>query len=301
MRKSFKGHLAMLVANSIWGFTTPMAKIVLSVGSVTFLSLTSVRLLGAAVVFWIASIFTKREKVNARDLFLILMASIFGIVFAQGAFMKGLSMTSPIDASIMTTTTPIFTLIISAIYLKEEITSLKIGGILLGAFGAILLIISGKQHIDSGSVIGNCLCMLAQLSFSIYLVMFKGLIDRFSPVTLMKWIFTFAFLCWIPFSYNAVINVNYPALSYKIYFYLGAIIFGGTFFSYLLISVGQHSLRPSVVGMYNYIQPVVASGVAVFWGMDTFDLIKFIAVFLVFTGVYLVNKGKLKIYPAYSE
>ena len=291
----------MLIANSIWGLTTPMAKVVLLFGSITFLSLTSFRLFGAAILFWVASLFTKKEKVNFHDLTLLFLASLFCIVFSQGSFMMGLSMTSPIDASIMTTTTPIFTLIISAIYLKEEITWIKIAGIFLGAAGAILLILSGKESISSGSVLGNCLCMFAQLSFSIYLVMFKGLIDRFTPVTLMKWIFTFAFLCFIPFSFHSVESVTYSTLTHRIYFYIAAIVLGGTFLSYLLVSVGQHVLRPSVVGMYNYIQPIVAAVVTVLWGMDTFGLTKTLAVIMVFSGVFMVNKGKLKIYPSYSE
>jgi drug/metabolite transporter (DMT)-like permease len=294
MSKSPKGHIAMLAANSVWGLTTPMAKIVLLFESISFLSLTSLRLLGAAIAFWIASLFTKKEKVNLHDLKLLFFASLFGVVFNQGSFMMGLTLTSPIDASIITTTTPIFTLIIAAFYLKEEITWIKTAGIALGAGGALLLILSGKATISASSVLGNSLCMLAQLSFSIYLVMFKGLIDRFSPITLMKWIFTFAFFCFIPLSFHSVEAVNYHTLPLRIYLYMAAVIFGGTFLTYLLVSVGQHNLKPSMVGMYNYVQPVVASVVAVVWGMDTFGLTKTIAVVLVFTGVFLVNKGNFK-------
>lgn len=293
MSKNPKGHVAMLTANSIWGLTTPMAKIILLFESISFLSLTSLRLLGAAIAFWIASFFTKKEKVNSRDLRLLLFASLFGIVFNQGSFMMGLTLTSPIDASIITTTTPIFTLIIAAFYLKEKLTWIKTAGIVLGAGGALLLILSGKTNFSGGSVAGNFLCLLAQLSFSIYLVMFKGLIDRFTPVTLMKWIFTFAFICFIPFSFRSVEAVNYGILTQRIYLYLFAIIFGGTFLSYLFVSVGQHILKPSTVGMYNYVQPVVASIVAVLWGLDTFGLTKTIAVVLVFTGVFLVNRERL--------
>jgi drug/metabolite transporter (DMT)-like permease len=206
--------------------------------------------------------------------------------------MMGLTLTSPIDASIITTTTPIFTLIIAAFYLKEKITWIKTAGIVLGAGGALLLILSGKTNISGGNVAGNLLCLLAQLSFSIYLVMFKGLIDRFTPVTLMKWIFTFAFICFIPFSFRSVEAVNYHLLPQRIYLYLFAVIFGGTFLSYLFVSVGQHILKPSAVSMYNYVQPVIASIVAVLWGLDTFGPTKTIAVALVFTGVFLVNKEK---------
>lgn len=291
-----RGHLAMLTANTMWGLMSPVAKAVLLFGPVSYLSLTSFRMAGAAVVFWIASLFTKREPINRHDLFLLFWASLFAIVFNQGSFIMGVSMTSPVDASIITTTTPIFTMIISAIYLKESISWKRVLGIMIAVSGALLLILNshhaatGNSHPASG-VWGDLLCLLAQLSFSIYFVMFSGLTDRYSPVTLMKWMFTFATLCCVPVSYTHLVRIDYAALPLGIFLGIAFIVLGGTFLSYLLIPVGQRILRPTVASMYNYFQPMIAALLAVLWGMDSFGIVKSLAVLMIFSGVFLVTQS----------
>ena len=160
-------------------------------------------MLGAAIVFWIASIFTRKEHVPHEDLKHLFFAALFGIVFNQGTYIFGVSQTSPIDATIVATSTPIITMIIAAFYLKEPITGTKILGIFVGAAGALTLILSGQQAAVTGNgsnnVWGDILCLIAQCSFSIYVVVYKGLIGRYSPVTLMKWMFTYSAICTIPF------------------------------------------------------------------------------------------------------
>jgi drug/metabolite transporter (DMT)-like permease len=290
----YTGHVAMLTANLMWGFMAPVSKAVLISGFVGYLSLTSFRVAGAAIVFWIASFFLKKEKVNRRDLALLFLASLFAIVLNQGTFVMGVSMTSPIDASIVTTTTPIITLIISAFYLKEVVTWKKASGIALGATGALLLILSG-HHAVSGSrnsnIAGDLLCLFAQCSFSVYLVMFRNIIHRYSPVTLMKWMFTFASVFCIPVSFYELSAIPYNMLPMSIGLDIAFIVLGGTFFSYLLIPVGQKNLPPTVTSMYNYVQPVVASIVSILWGMGTFSVVKGFAVALVFSGVFMVTRN----------
>ena len=108
-------------------------------------------MVGAAIAFWIASLFTKREHVKSEDLMLLFFAALFGIVLNQGSFIFGLSLTSPIDASIVTTTTPIVTMIVAAIYLKEPVTNKKVLGIFVGAMGALTLILSSHHAPGTGS------------------------------------------------------------------------------------------------------------------------------------------------------
>lgn len=288
-----KGHLAMLGANILWGLASPIGKSVLQQGEVGSLALATFRMLGAAIVFWLASLFTKREHVAHKDLLMLFFASLLGIVFNQGAFTVGLGLTSPVNASIITTTTPIVTMIIAAIYLHEPVTGKKVLGIFLGALGAMLLILGSKHGGGrSSNIWGDLLCLLAQVSFSCYFVFFKGLISRYSPVTLMKWMFTYASICTIPFTYGQISVIDFPVLPVAVYAGIAYMVLGGTFFSYLLVPVGQRILRPTVACMYNYIQPIVASAVAVIWGMDTFGIAKGIAVVLVFAGVYMVTRSK---------
>lgn len=287
----------MLTANIMWGLMSPIAKKVLSSGLVDSISLTTFRMVGAAVLFWIASCFTKREEVSPKDMVKLFFAALLGIVLNQGSFIMGVSLTSPINASIVTTTSPIITMIIAAIYLKEPVTGKKISGIFVGASGALLLILGSRQTMEgssAGNVWGDLLCLLAQFSYSFYFVMFKGLIGRYSPVTLMKWMFMYASLCAIPFSYNHITAIPVSSLTPDIYAEIAFVIVGGTFITFFLVPVGQKLLRPTVAIMYNYMQPIVASAVAVFWGMDTFGLMKTLAIVLVFAGVYIVTQSKSK-------
>lgn len=288
----------MLVANILWGCMSPSSKIILSSGFINALSLTTFRMLGAAVVFWITSFFTPKEHVSHEDLRKLFFAALFGIVFNQGTFIFGVSLTSPIDATIVATTTPIITMIIAAFYLKEPVTGKKILGIFVGAMGALLLILSGQQALSGGNqtsnVWGDLLCLAAQCSFSIYIVVYKGLISRYSPVTLMKWMFTYSTLCTIPFSYTSIAGIDFAGLPLTIYLNIAVVVLGGTFFAYLLVPVGQRILRPTVATMYNYVQPIVASIITVAVGLDSFGILKSIAIVLVFVGVYIVTQSKSK-------
>ena len=175
--KNLYGHLFALTANVMWGLMAPIGKSALQEFSA--LSVTTFRMVGAAAAFWLLSIFCKQEQVNHRDMLRIFFASLFALVFNQGVFIFGLSMTSPIDASIVTTTLPIVTMIVAAIYLKEPITNKKVLGIFVGAMGALILIMSSQAGSNgNGSLIGDLLCLTAQISFSIYLTVFKGLTQR---------------------------------------------------------------------------------------------------------------------------
>ena len=181
MDKNIQGHLFALTANILWGLMAPIGKSALAEFSA--LSVTTFRMVGAAACFWLLSLFCKREQVDHRDMLKIFFAALFALVFNQGVYIFGLSMTSPIDASIVTTTLPIVTMIVAAIYLKEPVTNKKVLGIFVGAMGAFILIMSSQTTgAGNGSLIGDLLCLLAQISFSIYLTVFKGL----SPVLLPR-------------------------------------------------------------------------------------------------------------------
>lgn len=288
------GHAAMFGANAMWGIMSPVAKMVMAAGVISPMVMTDFRILGAAILFWIFSFFRKREPVSWKDLGLFFLASQIAIVFNQGSFIFGVSMTSPIDASIITTSLPILTLVIAAFYLKEPVTGKKITGIIFGATGAILLVMSGQQLTsgNASNIWGDLLCLTAQLCFSIYLVFFRGLINRYSPITIMKWMFTGSTLSVLPFTYGKILAIDWMAIEWRTIAGIAFVVVGGTFISYLLVSIGQKRLRPTVVSMYNYIQPIAAAIVAILWGMDSFTLLKIIAVIFIFSGVYLVTQSK---------
>ncbi|MCC8187010.1 MAG: DMT family transporter [Bacteroides sp.] len=290
--KSLKGHAAMLAANVLWGLNAPIGKSVLGVFSA--LSVTTFRMVGAAVAFWILSLFLPREHIDHKDMLKLFFAALFGVVFNQGMFVFGLSLTSPIDASIVTTTTPIITMIVAALYLKEPVTHKKVTGIFVGAMGALILILSSQTDAGgkSGSILGDILCLVAQLSFAIYLTVFRGLISRYSPVTISKWLFIYASLCYLPFSYRDIASIDFQSIPWPLWAQIGYVVLGATFLSYICMMTGQKLLRPTIVSMYNYVQPIVASIVTVALGMDVFGWQKGVAIGLAFLGVYIVTQSK---------
>ena len=283
----------MFIAALLWGLNAPISKAVMV--SVTALSLTSYRMIGGAICFWIASLFIKKEKIERKDMLRMFFAALLGVVFNQGLFVFGLSRTSPINAAMVTTMLPIITMGVAAIYLKEPITGKKAGGVLMGAAGALLLIFSASSASSgTGSVIGDICCLVSQISVAIYLTLYKDLFVKYSPITVSKWMFTFATICFLPFSFTNVISIDYPSLSYQTITGICFVVFGATFIAYLGMQMAQKVLRPTVVSMYNYLQPIVAAIVAVSLGMDTFGWQKWIAVAFVFGGVYIVTQSKSK-------
>ncbi|WP_373799552.1 DMT family transporter [Bacteroides heparinolyticus] len=291
MKKNIQGHLFALSANILWGLMAPIGKSALTEFSP--LSVTTFRMVGAAACFWLLSLFCKREQVDHRDLLKMFFAALFALVFNQGVYIFGLSMTSPINASIVTTTLPIVTMVVAAIYLKEPVTNKKVLGIFVGALGALILITSSRAAANgNGSIFGDLLCLAAQISFSIYLTVFKGLSQRYSPITLNKWMFVYASICYIPFSYRDVAAIEWSGISASALLQVGYVVVGGSFLAYIFIMSAQRLLRPTVVSMYNYMQPIVASTVAIILGLGVFSPEKGVAIALVFLGVYIVPQSK---------
>jgi len=257
------------------------------------MALTFLRFSGGLVLFWLASFFMKSEKVSSKDKFLLAVASFFALVLNQIPFFYGLSLTSPIDASIVVTMLPIATMLLSAIILREPITQLKVIGVLVGASGALLVVFSSHQvEGGQGNMLGNLIVFLAVISFGLYLTLFKNLISRYHPVTVMKWMFLFATVFGLPFCYKAVAATDVTLFSSTDWLSIGFVVVFATFFGYLLIPIGQKTLRPTTLSMYNYMQPVVASLVAIVWGIDKFGYQQALAGLLVFAGVYIVTQSK---------
>ena len=286
------GHIALLVANVIFGLNTTISRTlmpeILSPYSLTFF-----RLSGAMLLFWTASLFIKSEHVPPKDILQLFFASIFALVLNQLPYFVGLSITSPIDASIVVTTLPILTMLLAAIIIKEPITTMKAVGVLVGASGALLLIFnSHTPKVGESNFWGNMIVLGAVASFAIYLTVFKKLISRYSPITIMKWMFLFATITCYPFCHNALLQTNFATFSASVILRIAYVVVLSTFFTYMLIAIGQKVLRPTTFSMYNYLQPIVASFAAVIIGIDTFGIEKALATVLVFAGVYIVTQSK---------
>lgn len=285
----------MVAACAIWGLMAPLGKDAMIHG-IPGLEMVTFRVAGAMVCFWLASLFTKTEKVERKDLLKLFGAGMFAIVFNQCNYTVGLSLTSPVNASIVTTTLPFTTMLLAFIALGEPITGKKALGVLVGAAGAILLITASIASVDgrAGTLKGDLMCLVAQCSFAVYLTFFKKLISKYSVITCMKWMITFATIVILPFTFNKVAALTWTEITLKTYLEAAFVVVGGTFFAYIFSIHAQKILRPTVIAMYNYVQPIVACGVSVAAGLAVFGWRQALAVVLVFTGVYLVNQSKAK-------
>ena len=235
--------------------------------------LVTLRVAGAAVLFWLASLFTKRERVPGRDLVRLFFAGLLGLVFNQCCYIIGLGITSPINASIVTTSAPIFAMVLSAIILKEPVTGKKATGVLLGFSGALILVLGSASASSSkeGNLGGDLLCLFAQFSFALYLALFRPLVQRYSVFTVNKWMFTFAAAAVLPFTAGRLADVDLAATPPSAWLEAAYVVVVGTFLCYILMMTGQRTLRPTVVSIYNYLQPVVSVVVSVVAGLGVFS------------------------------
>ena len=291
--KPLFAHLCMFSACAIWGLMSPVGKDAMLHGF-DGLSMVSFRVAGGALLFWLASLFVKSEPVPLRDRLKFAAAAVFGLVCNQCCFTIGLSLTSPGNASICTTSMPIFAMLLSFVILREPITWMKAGGVLLGCCGALLLIFTSVVHADArvGNIRGDVMVLCAQLSYALFLSLFNKFIKKYSVVTVNKWMFLWATLMVWPFSFTHVAGIEWASISLVTWSETAYVVFFGTFVGYILIVNAQQVLRPTVIATYNYVQPLVAVSVALLMGIGVLKWEQALSVLLVFSGVWLVTKSK---------
>ncbi len=292
-KKPLIAHLSMFGACAFWGLMAPLGKDAMTHG-IDGLTMVTFRVLGGCILFWLTSLFVKHEHVPTRDKLLFIGAAVFGLVFNQCCYTIGLSITSPINASIVTTSMPIFAMILAAIILKEPITGKKALGVLMGCSGALILILTSAAHASDkvGDIRGDLLCLGAQFSFALYLSLFNPLIRRYSVFTTNKWMFLWASLLIFPFTSHHVYDIVSQPIPAKTWWEAFYVVFCGTYLGYILTMIGQKTLRPTVVSVYNYVQPLVAVVVSVLTGLGVLKPSHALAVVLVFGGVWLVTKSR---------
>lgn len=288
-------HASMFLACAFWGLMAPLGKDAMTHG-IDGIDMVTFRVLGGAILFWFTSLFVKREHVCTKDKLRFAGAGLFGLVFNQCCYTIGLSITSPINASIVTTSMPIFAMLLSALILKEPITGKKAGGVALGCSGALILILTSAAAVSDkvGDIRGDLLCLSAQFCFALYLALFNPLIKRYNVFTVNRWMFLWASIMIVPFSANHVANIPFSEVPVKTWLEAGYVVFFGTYVGYILTMIGQRTLRPTVVSVYNYVQPIVSVSVSIMIGIGILQWSQALAVILVFSGVWLVTKSRAK-------
>lgn len=289
------GHLAAAAAYVIFGINVVVCRDIAIEGHVEPIVLFSMRALMAGALFWLLSLFTPKEKVPPRDLLKLAGAGILGLFLPQLTFLHAIAHTTPVDLSVMSTTTPIFTMFVAAIFLKEPITWKKALGVAL-SFGGILWLILQSTFGGNGpsatEPIGIMFCFANYIVFALYLGTCRNLISRYTVVTSMKWMFLVSFLISLPFSVPKLATTEFALVSSQVWWEIGFMIFFSTFVAYYLIPVGQQRIRPTLVSMYGYLQPIIAIAVAIWTGMDRLTPTKLLAAVAVFLGVWVVNQSR---------
>ena len=301
-RTRIVAHLSMFMACAFWGLMAPLGKDAMTHG-LDGISMVTFRVVGGACLFWITSLFTEKRHVPLRDKLMFAGAGLFGLVLNQCCYTIGLSITSPVNASIVTTSMPIFAMILSAIILKEPLTGKKAIGVLMGCSGALILILTSAAAVSDkvGDIRGDLLCLGAQFSFALYLSLFNPLIKRYDVFTINKWMFLWASLMILPFTSVHMAGIEWGSVPVRTWVEAGYVVLFGTYLGYILTMIGQRTLRPTVVSVYNYVQPIVSVSASIVLGISMLQWSQAIAVLLVFLGVWLVNKSRAKGEPSSGD
>ena len=292
MNRNIKSHLALLVVTLIFGMHYMIAKNLMPVPFQP-MQLLFMRSFGAVILFWIFQMWFIREKIARRDMILFALCGFFGFAANQALFYEGLNLTTPVDASVIHVTNPIFVLIFAGILIHEKVTVIKIVGIALGAGGASILIMYGRLvNMGTNSFKGDILVMLNMLSYAMHLVLIKPMTGKYHTMTILKWVSFFGFLFMLPFTIRGVIGLHLQALKLNEWLGVGYVVVLNTFLAYLLINFALKTLEASMVSFYTYLQPVVASVMSVSLGVEVITIPKIIAASLIFGGVFLVSRAK---------
>jgi len=287
-------HIALFAVNLIYALNYSIAKDVMPdyIGPSGFILL---RVIGGSFLFFLTYIFFIKEKVNSPDIVRLIFCGLFGVAINQLFFFEGLNLTTPINAAIIMTVSPILVIVFSAIIIKEKITIRKIFGIFLGLTGAATLILkSGAISLDNDYFIGNFLVFVNATSYSIYLVIVKGLMTKYNPITVMFYVFSFGLIFVFPFGISELSNVSLEIFTLEIFLKVGFVVICTTFLAYLFNAFALKSLNPSVVSIYIYLQPVLATVIAIILKSDSLDLVKIISSVFIFSAVFLVSMPSKK-------
>ena len=292
MNKRTLGLLAALGATLIYGFNHTIAKNVMPTYIQPF-GFIFLRVLGAAILFWMLSLFFKNHSIFQQHRQRILLCSFLGMVINMLAFFKGLELSTPINSSVLITVVPILVFSFSVIILKEKVSLIKMLGISAGFFGALILILySPVSGYNAPNIpLGNLLFVLNSSTYGLYLIFVKPLVEKYNIITLFRWLFLFGFIMNFPITVQEFTSVDWVNLPLKqavlpmIY-----VVVGTTFFTYLLNAYALSTLKASTVSSFVYFQPIVGIVYALTTENDSLTIINVIGMLLIFTGVYLVTK-----------
>jgi drug/metabolite transporter (DMT)-like permease len=287
-----KAHLALLGTNIFFAINFTAVKYLINNGFIKPFGLNLIRVAITAILLCGLYFFSPQKTVvNKKDYSRFLLCALTGVAINQLLFIKGLSLTYSIHASLLMLTTPILITFIAAWILKEKINSYKLMGLGLGIMGAMVLILAKEKTGNPNDVVlGDLLILINAISYTLYFVLVKPLMKEYNPVMVLRIIFSIGFFMILPFCWNEFTTISWQSYNAKEFAVLALIVFGGTFCAYLFNIYGIKILGASVAGAYIYLQPFFAAAIAISFLGETLAIYKLLAGVLIFMGVYFANK-----------
>ncbi len=301
MNRLVLAHLALLLVNILFGINYHVVKGVVPdvLGPSGFILL---RVLGANVLLWFLWSFNPEKITDRKDLGRIAICSLFGICINQLLFFNGLAITSPVNASILMVSSPILVLVMAALILKEKITTRKLIGVILGAAGAIgLILLKDNSPNAQSSVFGDLLVFVNALSYAVYLVLVKPLMTKYRSSTVIAYVFLFGLIWVFPFGITQFREIEWETLTAGNWGSITYVVVATTFLVYSLNAYSLGIVSPTVTSSYMYIQPLIAGILAYvlftyFNGpLATFSVQKLLLALSIFMGVFLVSYRKIEL------
>jgi drug/metabolite transporter (DMT)-like permease len=295
LTKALKGHIALFAAQIIYALNYSVAKGLMP-AFIHPIALVFTRVVGAGILFWILSLFVKTQKMEKKDMRRIALLALFGVVINQVFFIYGLSITTPINSSIIMISNPIMVFVFTLFVLKERITILKLNGLTLAIIGAVMILrYRGNFEVGSDTIAGDLMTLINSASWAIFVVMVKPIMMKYNTTTAMRWLFLFGSIYMIPIGLTETLHTNWEIFTSHAVFAIFFVVVATTFFAYFLNIYGLQELSPNTVSAYIYLQPFLATLFAITIGEDKLTPTKLLSGILIILGLYLVNKKTKKI------
>jgi drug/metabolite transporter (DMT)-like permease len=294
-KNKFEGHASLLIANTIFGIGVPVTAWLLS-DWVTPMTYMATRCIGAALIFWAISLFLPKEKVAGKDLAIIMVGGLLGVVISQTLTAWALVYTTPVYFSLIATLTPVGTMLMAALFIHENITLQKSLGVIIGILGALLMVFMGWQSgTGKNDLLGIGLAVLSLLTWAIYLIITRKVSQKYTAVTQMKWVFLISAVAVLPFAWQEfpqtqLFSGNYGGNGLAGWSGMLFIVLFATVAGYFAIPFAMRYLKATTVSIYTNLQPIVASFIAIWIGQDALTWDKPVALVLVLLSAYIVTK-----------
>ncbi|MDB5253714.1 MAG: hypothetical protein JWP27_2883 [Flaviaesturariibacter sp.] len=293
MKTTTKAHLAVLGTNLFFAANFSLVKVV-SPALFRPFGLNIFRVSISLVLFWLLWAARRGPAgIRKQDIGRFFLCGLTGVAINQMLFVRGLTLTSTVHAALLMLTTPLLITLFALWALREKLTPAKGAGLLLGGCGAALLIASREGGAPGEHYLfGDLLILVNAISYAVYFILVKPLMQRYSPLHVVRWVFTFGLLIIFPIGISEAMDVRFSSFDAGQWAAFGSVVLTGTFLAYLFNAYGIQHLGAGTTGAYIYTQPVFAVAIATLFFGESLSLARVRAAVLIFGGVFIAGRQR---------